>query len=123
MNGVLIDTSIIIDHIRIYQKDKKTLFINLLEKYEEIYFCAISIAEIFSGKSAAKNEEKIRQLFNLGEIINLTPKLMEKAGKIRRETEISLIDAIIAASALELNLSLATLNKKDFKKIKGLALI
>ena len=123
MNGVLIDTSIIIDHLRIYQKDKKTLFINLLEKYEEIYFCAISIAEIFSGKSAAKNEEKIRQLFNLGEIINLTPKLMEKAGKIRRETEISLIDAIIAASALELNLSLATLNKKDFKKIKGLTLI
>jgi PIN domain. len=97
MNGVLIDTSIIIDHIRIYQKDKKTLFINLLEKYEKIYFCAISIAEIFSGKSAAKNEEKIRQLFDLGEIINLTPKLMEKAGKIRRETEISLIDAIIAA--------------------------
>ncbi len=48
---------------------------------------------------------------------------MEKAGKIRREVEISLIDAIIAASALELNLSLATLNKKDFKKIKGLALI
>jgi len=119
MNGVLIDTSIIIDHFRTYKKDKPTIFVNLLEKYEEIYFCAISIAEVFSGKSAAKNEEKIRQLFNLGEIINLTPKLMEKAGKIRRETEISLIDAIIAASALELNLPLATLNKKDFKKIKG----
>jgi Predicted nucleic acid-binding protein, contains PIN domain len=123
MTSIVIDTSIIIDHFRTYQKDKKTLFINLLEKYEEIYFCAISIAEIFSGKSAAKNEEKIRQLFNLGEIINLTPKLMEKAGKIRRETEISLIDAIIAASALELNLPLATLNKKDFKKIKGLTII
>ena len=123
MTGVVVDTSIIIDHFRTYKKDKPTIFVNLLEKYEKIYFCAISIAEVFSGKSAAKDEEKIRQLFNLGEIINLTPKLMEKAGKIRRETEISLIDAIIAASALELNLSLATLNKKDFKKIKGLALI
>lgn len=45
------------------------------------------------------------------------------AGKIVAKTGIELIDAIIVATAFKCNLPLATLNMKDFGKVKGLKLV
>lgn len=119
---VLIDSSVIIDHLRNYGRIKETKFVLTYKKCEEIYFSLITIGEIFSGLSASKMEKQIRDIFSLGHVIELNTFLMEKAGEIRRETKISLIDAIISASALELNLPVATLNIKDFSKVPGLKL-
>lgn len=119
---VFIDSSVIIDHFRTYTKNKQTLFQELSDTCDVLYFSLITVGELFSGKSAEKSESKIMELFKLGEIISLDIFLMKEAGKIRRETNISLLDSIIAASALKLNLPVATLNTKDFSKIKGLKL-
>ena len=118
----LIDSSIIIDHLRNYQQAKDTRFMIIYKKCEAVYFSLITIAEIFSGLSAVKMERQINDIFSLGNIIELNTHIMKKAGGIRRETKISLIDAIISACALELNLPVATLNVKDFEKVPKLKL-
>lgn len=119
---VLIDSSIIIDHLRSYQHTKNTKFIIIYQECEEIYFSLITIAEIFSGISAAHMEKQINDIFSLGNIVELNLSLMEQAGGIRRETNINLLDAIISACALKLNLPVATLNMKDFAKVPKLKL-
>lgn len=119
----LIDSSIIIDHLRSYQQGKDTRFMIIYKKCEAIYFSLITIAEICSGISAVKMEKQIDDIFSLGNIIELNAPIMKKAGGIRRETKISLIDAIISVCALELNLPVATLNLQDFEKVPKLKLV
>jgi toxin FitB len=44
----------------------------------------------------------------------------ERAGRIRRESGIRLPDALIAATALEHRLGLATRHRADFDRVRGL---
>ncbi len=46
--------------------------------------------------------------------------IAERAGRIRRESGLRMPDALIAATALERNLGLATRNKEDFAPVRGL---
>ena len=118
----LVDSSIVIDHLRSYERTKDTKFTVIYQECETIYFSLITIAEIFSGLSAGKMKKEIKDIFSLGNIIEVNQSLMEQAGCIRRETEIHLIDAVISACALKLDLPVATLNMKDFAKVPKLKL-
>ncbi|MBI3289989.1 type II toxin-antitoxin system VapC family toxin [Candidatus Microgenomates bacterium] len=124
MNKILLDTSIIIDHIR--QRDKSDTILDRLGKENfELLVSIITHTESYSGKSVW--EEKVarvalEKVFSDIQILPLTEDISEKAGEIRANYGTSLADAIIAATALEHNLTLATLNIKDFKNIRGLKL-
>ena len=125
MNSILLDSSVIVDFLRV--KDKKsTLFYNfVLQKYQ-IYISIITHSELFAGKSVwqtqrARNE--LEALFSKMQILNLDEKISEKAGYIKAAYNINLLDAIIAATALVNKLQFATLNTKDFANIKGLKLL
>lgn len=48
--------------------------------------------------------------------------IAERAGRVRRETGIRLPDALIAATALERKLQLASRNERDFNEVRGLRL-
>lgn len=48
--------------------------------------------------------------------------ISENAGKIRASYNVNLIDAVITATALTEKLPLATINTKDFEKIRGIRL-
>lgn len=125
MKGILIDTSIIIDYLR--QKDKsKTIQIQLEQSQAQLYTSIITHTECFSGKSVWERREAFQALqlyFSDIEILPLEEKISEKAGEIRSKTGKNLADAIIAATAVHHKLNLATLNRKDFEKIKGLHLV
>lgn len=56
----------------------------------------------------------------LARIIPLDNSIADKAIELKRKTNIKLADAVIAATALMNNLSLATRNKEDFKDLEGL---
>lgn len=119
---VFIDTSLIIDHLRTFATKHQSRFMEFYSKTDGIYFSLISVGEVYSGKSVPQYESEIRDLFALGQIIDMDVNLMKEAGNLRRDTGISLIDAIIAASAIALDIPVATLNLKDFFKVKGLRL-
>lgn len=56
----------------------------------------------------------------LARVIPLDNSIADKAIEIKRKANIKLADAVIAATALMNNLSLATRNKEDFKEVEGL---
>lgn len=119
---VVTDSSVIIDHLRTKGIGKTTKLMRLRSSYEQLIFPLIIVGELFGGKSAQEKEKEIKEILFAGEIAKPDFSLMELAGKIRRETEINLLDAIIAATALRLDLPLATLNIKDFSKVSGIKL-
>ena len=125
MQKILIDTSIIIDHLR--QKDKsKTLLYYFRHHQYQLYASIVTHTESYAGKSIwEKTEamEALEKLFSYIKILPLEKEISKKAGQISATNHnVEIIDAIIAATALSHKLELATLNIKDFEKINGLKL-
>jgi predicted nucleic acid-binding protein len=76
-------------------------------------------AELFAGNSASDLSVQLLAPFREVEVDRA---IAERAGRIRREAGIRLPDALIAATALERDLDLASRNTRDFKRVRGLRL-
>jgi len=122
---LIIDTSVLIDHLR-----GGTSLYNILDDIEkenaELIIPTVVLFELFSGKSTQKQlvVDKINKLLKSFQKVELTEKIARRAGELFRDISKNLgaPDYIIAASALELNAVIVTLNKKDFEQIKNLTL-
>lgn len=122
MNKILIDTSLLIDHLRVKNKIKSRYAL-LLEEYDPVA-SFIVVSELYSGKSSQIeiHRKEIKNIL-IGIAIELPDvELAKFAGDLRSKYDLSLGDAFIAALALQLNLPLATLDVRDFGRIKGLKL-
>jgi len=125
---VILDTSIIIDHLRLKAKSKSKL-LALAEKNlkEELAISLISIQELYEGQSTKKQEEEKMLLATISplRVLSYTYEVAKLAGEIARDLKrpIELADAAIAATAVINGGQLATLNKKDFREIKGLIMV
>lgn len=122
---VLVDTNVIIDHLRTGDRQKITDFRKITQPEEnlELIISVVTIHELFEGRSSRKRVEegKIREVLSFFEIKSLLPEIAEKSGKLARDFgPIQLADAVIAATAILEKAFLSTKNKKDFKNIKGL---
>jgi toxin FitB len=106
---VLIDTDIFIDHLRGATE--------LKAGKHRLHYSVITRAELFAGSSAT--EAIVRLLAPFREI-DVDRDIAERAGRIRRETGVRLPDALIAATALERELGLATRNERDFTPVRGI---
>lgn len=126
MKKLLIDTSVLIDFLRVKSQKEETLYYKLAKAGHPFYASILTHSELFSGKSIWEDKNArsaAEKLFSEIELIPLDITVSQQAGKIRAYYDITLIDSIIAATALINKLRLVTLNKKDFKKIKGLKLL
>jgi len=125
---VILDTSIIIDHLRLKAKSKSKL-LALAEKNlkKELAISLISIQELYEGQSTKKQEEEKMLLATISplRVLSYTYEVAKLAGEIARDLKrpIELADAAIAATAVINGGQLATLNKKDFREIKGLIMV
>jgi hypothetical protein len=106
---LLVDTDVFVDHLRGAAP--------LKAGRNRLQYSVITRAELFAGSSAS--DLAIRLLAPFREI-PVTRAIAERGGRIRRETGIRLPDALIAATALEGNLTLTTRNRRDFKAVPGL---
>ncbi|OGE32986.1 hypothetical protein A3C59_02725 [Candidatus Daviesbacteria bacterium RIFCSPHIGHO2_02_FULL_36_13] len=125
MPKILIDTSIIIDFLR--QKDKsKTLLYFFGQHQYQIYISIITHAESYAGRSVWERKEAmeiLEKLLSNFKILPLEEAISKKAGQINAiYHNMEIVDAIIAQTAISHKLELATLNIKDFEKIKGIKL-
>lgn len=123
----LLDTNILIDHIR----GKREIKIDVLEEG-----CAISIitlAELYYGAAKSNDPKKtftiIRELLlDLGlQVRTLDEEIVFEFGKMKAELEVKGtrledFDLLIAATAKAGNLMLVTKNLKHFKRVAGLKL-
>ncbi len=117
MAEYLLDTTVIIDHLR---GDKKVSF--YLEKIglkgDTAGCCCINIAEIYSGM-LEKETEKTNRLINSLYYYEVTRDISKTAGRLRRKYSkkgitLATTDVIIGATALIYDLILVTKNIKHY---------
>ena len=118
---MLVDTNIIIDHLR--GKEEATSF--LRSSTTGLYTSAICVTEVFAGIREGKERQILELTLSAFEIIPLDESLAEQAGLLKRQYQkshsVGLGDAVVAATAQKYNLRLATLNKKHYPMLDNIA--
>lgn len=109
MADVLVDTDVLIDHLRGAAE--------LKPGRNRLHYSVITRAELYAGSTASALTDRL--LEPLREI-PVDREVAERAGRVVREFGLRLPDALIAATALERGLQLATRNRRDFAKVRGL---
>jgi predicted nucleic acid-binding protein len=110
---LLVDTDVFVDHLRGVHP--------LRPGTRRLSYSVITRCELFAGKHA--DEEVVGLLLGAFREIAVDRVVAERAGRIRRGSSIRTPDALIAASALEHDLSLMTRNRRDFSGVTGLRLV
>ncbi len=121
---LIVDTSVLIDHLRGGSTWKDVL--DKLPADTELFVATIIFYELFSGKSTNDPAiiSKIHKLLSNFERIDLNEDIARQAGVLFRDTKktLQVPDYIIVASALGINATVMTLNKKHFQQIPNLSI-
>lgn len=119
---IVVDSSILIDYLRGGRKWEE--FVVNLEEETELILPTIVIFELFSGESTKNPQRKQDMLDYIGKFqkIDLSEDIARRAGELFRDIKIKMQvpDYLIAASALEINAEVLTLNTKHFQQIPNL---
>lgn len=123
---VLLDTNIIIDHLR--QPPEKSVLARINKKipYQNLRLSMITIQELYSGNStlSSQKEQVLLSVIAPFEVLPYTYEVAQRAGMLFRDFNrpIHFADAAIAATAIINHIPLFTLNQKDFSNIPELVL-
>lgn len=122
---VIIDTSLIIDHLRQGQlQDSFLMKVVETEDSDTLFISMATLQELYAGKSTRDElaeESLINTLAGLG-ILPYEFDTAEMAGKLTRDLGMSFVDASIAATSIINSAKLYTLNTKDFALVPKLEL-
>lgn len=122
---VILDTNLIIDHLR-QSAVPETAFIKIAQEItrENLGISVMTIQELYEGMSTkdARTEEYLLTIVTPLKIYPYTYETAQLAGEIARDLAhpIEFADAAIAATAIVNGAFLATLNKRHFAGIKDL---
>ncbi len=118
MKKVLLDSNII---IYTATDESGNLITYLSDK--DLHASALSYVEVL-GFQRLNEEDKsyFEEFFENIVVLPIDEKVIRKATQLKQNQRIALADSIIAATALEHNLTLVSRNVKDFDKIENLAL-
>jgi len=108
---VLVDTDVFIDHLR--------GAVALVAGPHRLHYSVITRAELLAGATGTDLAARLLAPFRE---LPVDRAVAERAGRIRREAGLRLPDALLAATALEHGLGLATRNRRDFAAVRGLRL-
>jgi len=128
-SGILIDTDVMINYFddhRKYHAEIKSAFNQFEVENVETYISLVSCIEVLQGsKSMLEKNRILKKLIPFSEIdITLSIGRIAKdlIFKYSSSHGLLLADALIAATALQLEIPLFSLNKKDYKFIDTLKL-
>jgi predicted nucleic acid-binding protein len=111
VTDLLVDTDIFIDHLRGAHE--------LRPGRNRLFYSVITRAELFAGTTAW---DVVTRLLSVFRELPVDRAVAEQAGRIRRETGLRMPDALVAATAVVHDLGLATRNRRDFDRVRGLRL-
>ena len=111
MADLLVDTDMFIDHLRGARP--------LAPGRHRLHYSVITRAELFAGTAAT---DIIATLLAPFRELPVDRAVAERAGRIRREAGVRLPDALIASTAIEHRLGLATRNRSVFERVRSLRL-
>lgn len=123
---VILDTNIIIDHLR--KATDQSLLTKMTKNHnnESLGISVISIQELYEGQSTKDltKENFMLSILGLLTVLPYNTEVAKLAGKIARDSNesIDLGDAAIAATTILNGAQLLTLNEKHFKSVPDLKL-
>jgi predicted nucleic acid-binding protein len=109
---ILVDSDVLVDHLRGHRRFDPGR--------DEVHVSSITRAVLFAGH--ATDERRVSRLLQPMIELPVDQPVAERAGRLRRNTNLRLPDALIAATALEHRLVLVTRNVRDFQDVKALRL-
>ena len=118
---ILIDTNIVID---CFQGNENMLSEILKIGFNNIGISSVTVCEMYQGMKKREKRETVELLRKFNKFF-ITENISKKTESLCLEyfsKGLFLPDALIAATALENNLTLFTLNKQDFDFIEGIKL-
>ena len=123
---ILADTSILIDYFRKSNKEN-SVFLNLFDRGYKFSISVITHFEIYSGVTLQQTPFWVEFLTNI-KVLPFDETISELAASLdlklkRKRRQIGMADLFIAATAINSNLALSTLNKKHFERINEVNLI
>jgi predicted nucleic acid-binding protein len=107
---LLVDTDVFIDHLRGARPFQRGA--------DNIHYSVVTLCELFSGH--ATQELVVTRLLAPFQGHAVDPEIAVRAGRLLRRHSIGTADALIAATAIERELTLVTRNQRDFGSIRGL---
>ena len=123
---MVIDTNIIIDHLRTKQRTT-SVFASLLLK-RRLYISTVTVFELFQGAQTEAKQQDVQKILKGLTILPFDEKIATLSAKLIRQLEqdghnIGIADVFIAATALTHRQPLRTENRKHFEKIPYLKII
>lgn len=125
-NVILVDTSILIDYYRKTDKTKSA-WINLIDQGYEFAISVVTKYELYSGATQSQINfwDTIMSLISVipfdESCVDMAVQLNSTLKKKRKQIDIA--DLFIAATAVNLKLPIATLNKKHFERIDEIIIV
>ena len=114
----LVDTDVWIDFLR--GTPQAVAFVSKLPN--DVAISSISVAELYAGVRDGVESQALKDLLDTLEIIDLNRDIAQAGGLIRREHGkthgVGLNDALIAATAVNRNACLHTLNVKHYPNLR-----
>lgn len=114
----LVDTDVWIDYLRGHPQAVKFV----LQLPERVWISAISVAELHVGVREGAEREALAQLLSTLDVVDLNAAITVRGGLLRRDLGrshgIGLNDALIGATAMQMELSLLTLNVKHYPMLE-----
>jgi predicted nucleic acid-binding protein len=107
---LLVDTDVFIDHLRGARPFQRGT--------DSIHYSVVTLCELFAGH--ATEEVVVTRLLAPFRGHAVDPGIAMRAGRLLRRHSIGTADALIAATAIERELTLVTRNERDFGGIRGL---
>lgn len=126
-SGILVDTNILIEHLREGKKKEETAHQIVARQFEKILISSISVYEIEYGALRAGRTSDILSLLGIVEIIPFGKQEAEEAANIwcrlfQQGIRIGIRDIFIAGIAIKHRLPVFTRNTEHFEKIPGIRL-
>jgi tRNA(fMet)-specific endonuclease VapC len=123
---MVVDTGIFIDHLRAKDKTKTSLY-GIFER-EDLYLSSVTLYELMAGATSQTKKEDILLITSNFQVLEFSKAVAFRAAEIYQQLKkdnqlIEFRDIFIAATSLEFDYPVLTLNKKHFQRIKGLNLI
>lgn len=123
MTKVLVDTDILIDHLRTGGGPLTQLVTMQSNGKIEIYLSSITVMELYAGLSSLKLAKKIQLLLNSFLVIPFDVTVAQFAGELKRDQKfptVPVVDYIIGSTAVWFKAQLATRNRRHFSSIPEL---
>ena len=122
---ILVDTDVLIDFG--HGIEEAANFIEVEATQSSLAISAITVIELLAGARNRKEQRQLKGFLHPFEIVHLSESISKEAIRLIEQYRLShgllMPDALIAATAIQLNLSLVSKNQRDFRCIESLNLL